>query len=92
MVIFWNCKSPTWSQYYNNIDYVSEPSIDLIEKFKKTIVNYDDLKTHPDYVECDHVKKSKDHMLFILASRVEIIIYPIKKEKILYFVNCDDNQ
>ena len=91
MAVFWNCKSPTWSQYYHNIEYISDPSINLIEKFKKTIITYEDPKTHPDYVECNHVEKSMGYMLFILASRVEIMIKPVREKKILYFVNCEDN-
>lgn len=92
MVNFWNCKSPTWFQYYHNIEYISDPSINLIEEFKKAIITCEDPKTHPDYIECDHVGKNMGHMLFILANRVKIIINPVEEEKILYFINCNDNQ
>lgn len=92
MTVFWKCKTTTWSQYYKQIDYLSDPSVDLIEQFKKDIVNYDDPKSHSDYVPCSHVEKSKGHMLFILGSRVEIMVYPNFDTRILYFINCEDNQ
>jgi len=90
MTVFWKCKTTTWSEYYKNIEYLSEPSVNLIEHFKETIVNYDDLKTHSDYVPCSHVEKSRGHMLFILGSRVEIIVYPNSDTRILYFIHCED--
>lgn len=92
MTTFWTCKTPTWSRYYANIEYLSDPSLDLLNRFKKDIIDFENPMTHPAYVECTHIEESKDHMLFILDSRVEIIIYPVKERKILYFVSCEDNQ
>lgn len=90
MTIFWQRKTPTWSRYYKNIAYISDPSVDLIEKFKVDIVTYEDPSQHTGYVPCIHVEKSKGHMLFILGSRVEVIIKPDKNTGILYFISCDD--
>jgi len=90
MVIFWKCKTPTWSRYYQNIKYISEPSVDLIETFKKEIATYENPSEHSDYVICNHVEQSKGHLLFILGSRVEVIIKSDKDAEILYFISCDD--
>lgn len=88
MPVFWKCKTTTWSQYYKNIEYLSDPSVSLIEQFKQEIVGIEDPKTHKDYVPCNHVERSKGHLLFILGSRVEIIVKPDKGN--LYFIYCDD--
>ena len=90
MTVFWICKTPTWSRYHKDIEYISEPSRDLTDRFKEVIVTYEDPSKHPDYVPCKHVELSKGHMLFILGSRVEIIIKPVKETRILYFISCDD--
>ena len=90
MEIFWNCKTTSNSEYYKKIRYLSEPSIDLIEHFKQEIVTYDEISKHEDYVPCSHVEKSKNHMLFILGSRVEILIRPDCDDKKLYFMDCND--
>ena len=42
MTIFWNCKTTENSDYYKKIEYLNEPSIDLIETFKKQIVTYEE--------------------------------------------------
>lgn len=90
MTVFWIRKTPTWSRYYKNIEYISDPSSDLIDRFKEVIVIYEDPSKHPDHVPCSHVEQSKGHMLFILGSRVEVIIKPDKETRILYFISCDD--
>ncbi len=92
MITNWTCKAPTWSQYYSNIEYVSDPSVDLIETFKKQIVEYEDITTHPAYVLCTHVQESAGHMLFIVDSRMEIMLKPQKERNVLQFVSCQDNQ
>ena len=45
---------------------------------------------HEDYVPCIHVEKSKGHLLFILESRIELLIRPDDKDRKLYFMDCDD--
>ena len=92
MTNFWICKTPTWSQYHSNIEYVSDPSVDLIETFKKQIVMYEDITTHPAYVLCTHVQESAGHVLFIIDGRVEVMLMPQKERKVLQFVSCQDNQ
>ena len=92
MTNFWTCKTPTWSKYYTNIEYLSDPSVDLLDRFKKEIITLENPSTHSAYVECTHVEDSKGHMLFILGSRVEIIINPVKEKEILYFISCEDIQ
>ncbi|MBI1664059.1 MAG: hypothetical protein IS860_11385 [Nitrosopumilus sp.] len=68
-----------------NIEYVSDPSIDLIEKFKKDIVKFKHPSKHPAFVKCTHVQESAGHLLFILDGRVELVINQFKKEK-FYFL------
>ncbi len=75
-----------------NIEYVSDPSIDLIEKFKKDIVKFKHPSKHPAFVKCTHVQESAGHLLFILDGRVELVIKPIQERKILFFIHCQDNQ
>lgn len=90
MTVCWICKTTSNSEYYKKIDYLSEPSIDLIGKFKKDIVHYEDPTKHKAYVVCDHIEKIKGHMLFVLDGRVEVLVRPDKENKKLFFVNCDD--
>lgn len=92
MTNFWTRKTPTWSNYYERIEYLSDPSVDLLDTFKEEIITYENLTTHPAYVKCTHVQESAGHILFILDSRVEIMIKPDEEQKILYFVSCEDNQ
>ncbi len=92
MTRFWTCKTPTWSQYFVNIEYVSDPSVDLLTKFKTDIVEFEHPEKHPAFVECTHVQKSAGHMLFIIDGRVEVVINPMRDRKILFFVHCQDNQ
>jgi hypothetical protein len=91
MTIFWTCKTTSNASYNSKIQYLSEPSIDLIEKFKQEIVTYQDPTQHPDYVPCNHVERSKGHLLFILRGRVEVLIRPDKQAAKLFFMNCEDN-
>ena len=90
MASVWKCKTTRWSDYYTKIEYISDPSIDLIEQFKQKIVDYDEPKNHSDYVPCDNVERRKGHLLFILGSRVEIIIKPNNETHVLYFMSCED--
>jgi hypothetical protein len=66
--------------------------VDLLNRFKENIITYQDPTKHPAYVNCTHVEESAGHMLFILDSRVEIILKPDNEQKILYFISCEDNQ
>lgn len=91
MVIFWSCKTTENSKYYEKIEYLSEPSRDLIDQFKKEIVTYEDPKNHEGYVKCDDVERSKGHLLFVLYGRVEVLIKPDKETHKLFFMNCEDN-
>ena len=50
MTIFWSCKTTENSDYYAKIKYLNEPSINLIDSFKKEIVIYEDPSTHKAYV------------------------------------------
>ena len=38
MATIWKCETVSNSEYYKKIEYLSEPSIDLIDRFKKEIV------------------------------------------------------
>ena len=87
---FWKCKSHPSDRYLKNINSIQEPSIDLIDKFKIDIIDYREPKNHEGYVKCDNVERSKNGLLFILGSRVEVIIKPDFKTMILWFVNCDE--
>jgi len=42
-----------------------------------------------DYVQCDNVERSNGCLLFILDSRVEVIIRPDLST--IFFVSCEDN-
>ena len=88
---FWIRKTPTWSRYYQKIEYISDPSIDLIERCKIEIITYENPKECKDYVPCDNVERSQGHLLFILGDRVEVIVKPHKDTRILYFIDCNDN-
>ncbi|MGI0101082.1 MAG: hypothetical protein ACREA7_00625 [Nitrosotalea sp.] len=90
MTVFWIRKTTTWSDYFQNIEYLSDPSVDLIDHFKEEIVTFEDLTKHEDYVQCNHVELSKGHLLFILGDRVEVIVKPDKESGILYFISCVD--
>lgn len=91
MTIFWNCKTTENSAYYKKIEYLNEPSIDLIETFKKQIVTYEDISKHVAYITCHHMERSKGHMLFILDSRVEVMVRPAPETKKLFFTDCNEN-
>jgi hypothetical protein len=91
MDIFWSCKTTEKSKYYEKIKYLSEPSVDLIEQFKKEIVTFKDPKKHEGYVKCDDVERSKGHLLFVLYGRVEVLIRPDKAANKLFFMDCADN-
>ena len=91
MVVFWNCKTTENSKYHEKIEYLSEPSIDLIAQFKKEIVTFEDPKKHESYVKCDDVERSKGHLLFVLYGRVEVLIRPDKEMHKLFFMDCADN-
>jgi len=92
MTIFWACKTPTWSKYYARVEYLSDPSVDLLERFKEDIITYKNPIEHPAYVKCTNVQESEGHILFMLDSRVEIMVKPDEEEQILYFISCEDNQ
>lgn len=92
MTVFWSCKTTENAQYYKKIEYVSDPSVDLIDRFKEEIITYENPMEHRAYVPCTHVEESKGHMLFILDSRVEILIKPDRDAKKLFFMDCQDNQ
>lgn len=87
---FWKCKSHKDDRYLKNILSIQDPSIDLIERFKTEIIEYTHPKNHEDYVKCDDVEKSKGVLLFILKSRVELMIKPDYDTSIIWFVNCDE--
>ena len=86
---FWNCKTTRNSQYCKRFDYLSDPSIDLIERFKKEIVRYADPSEHNDHVPCPP-ERTKGHMLFVLGSRVEILIKLDRENHSLLFMHCED--
>ena len=86
---FWDCKTTSNSQYYKRIDYLSDPSTDLIERFKEEIVSYADPSKHNDYVPCPP-EITKGHMLFVLGSRVEILIKLDRENHGLLFMDCAD--
>lgn len=90
MAIFWKCKTTSNSEYYKKIDYVSDPSLDLIEGFKKKIAAYRDPARHENYVPGKHAERQKNHLLFILGNRVEILVRPDYEDRKLYFVDCND--
>lgn len=92
MTIFWRCFTTANSNYNKNIEYISEPSKDLIDKFKEEIVCFENPKDHIEYIPCNQVERSQGNILFILFSRVEIIIKPHKETHELEFVHCQDNQ
>lgn len=91
MTIFWTTKTLTNSTFDQQFEYISDPSIDLIKIFRNEIIDYPNPKTHDDYVKCDNVERSNGCLLFILKSRVEIIIRPDENSKSIYFVSCEDN-
>ena len=91
MTIFWSTKTLTISIFDLQFEYISDPSIDLIKKFRNEIINYKNPIDHPDYVKCDNVERSNGSLLFILSGRVEIIIRPDVISKSIYFVSCEDN-
>jgi len=90
MTIFWKLKTPTWAPYRDNLEYLPEPSVDLIDHFKLQIVEIEEPSECEDYVPCTHVEKSQGHMLFILGSRVEVVVMPDFEKRIIYFINCQD--
>jgi len=91
MAVFWNCKTTENSDYNAKIEYLSEPSADLIDKFKKEIITYKDPSLHEAYIQCDHMERSKGHMLFVLHGRVEVMIRPESATKKLFFTDCNEN-
>lgn len=86
----WKCKTHEDDRYLKNINSIQEPSINLIERFKIEIVDYAEPKNHEDYIKCDDVERSKGLLLFILKSRVEVMIKPDYETHIIWFVNCDE--
>ncbi len=92
MSVFWKCITAENLRYPQNIQYLSDPSIDLIDKFKNDIIYFEDPKKHSAYVPCTHVEKSQGNILFVLFSRVELILKPDEETHELYFVSCEDNQ
>ena len=92
MTKYWTCVTTDQSEYYEQLPYLSDPSIDLIEQFKKDIVTIPNPTDYDAYVSCSHIEKSHGHLLFILHSRVELIIMPVLETKELYFMTCWDNQ
>ena len=70
--------------------YLSEPSIDLINRFKKDIVDYECPSNHEGYTKCNHGERSKGYLLFILRGRVEILIKPDVETHELVFMDCED--
>lgn len=92
MTVFWRCFTSTNSNYNKNIEYISEPSKDLIDKFKEEIIYFENPKEHGGYIPCNQVERSQGNILFILFSRVEVIIKPHKDRGELEFVYCQDNQ
>ena len=90
MATIWKCETVSNSEYYKKIEDLSEPSIDLIDRFKKEIVTLADPLQHDGYVQCDHAEKSKGCLLFVLRGRVELLIRPDSNNHKLYFVDCDD--
>ena len=89
-MVFWKCKSHEDDRYLDKFEYIQEPSADLIETFKIEIIQYQEPKNHESYVQCDDVERSKGLLLFILKSRVEIMIRPDYDTGIIWFVNCDE--
>lgn len=91
MPIFWTTHLLLNTTFEQQFEYISDPSIDLIKAFRNEIIQCVDPKTHRDYVQCDNVERSNGCLLFILKSRVEIIIKPNYDIKSIYFVSCEDN-
>lgn len=91
MGIIWKCVTTANSRFNEQMEYLSEPSIDLIERFKKDIVNYEKPEEHRAYQYCDRLGKNKGLMLFVLDGRVEVIIKQDKENQELIFTNCADN-
>ena len=90
MTVFWSCETTENSKYQEKIQYLSEPSIDLIDSFKGIIVNYEYPSIHSAFVHCNHVDKSQGYLLFILSSRVEILIKIDNPTTTLLFMDCDE--
>ena len=89
-MIFWKCVTTSNTNFNKKLAYLSDPSLDPIEHFKERIVTYDVPTNREDYVQCDHIEKSKNYLLFILGSRVEVLIKPDYTSKELYFMDCND--
>ena len=77
-------------KYLKKMEYLSDPSIDLINRFKEDIVCYECPSSHSEYVPCNHGEKSKGYMLFVLRGRVEVLIKPDLETRELLFMDCDD--
>jgi len=89
-LLFWKCTAFENSKFIKNQDLLDEVSLNLIEHFKKEIVNVKNPTTYGGYVNCTHVEKSRGNILIVLDSRVEIIIHPIVEVGKIYFVSCDE--
>ena len=88
---YWRCIVPENSKFKAKIAYLSDPSVDLIKHFARSIRDYKDPSDHNEYVKCEHIERSHGYMLFILSSRVEILIKPDRENHTLFFVDCEDN-
>ena len=89
MTKIWRTIIPTDSDWDDKFEYISDPSRDIILRFKDEISTYEDLTSHSAYADCDHPHKSKGHLLFIF-DRCEVFVKPDEKEKKLYFIECHD--
>ena len=90
MTVFWRCKTTANSEYCKKIEYVSDPSADLIGRFKDEIVSYYDPSKHKDCVPCEDAEKARGHLLFMLGNKAEVLIRPDHKGGRLCFMDYDD--
>ncbi|MCY4490755.1 MAG: hypothetical protein OXC46_04735 [Thaumarchaeota archaeon] len=90
MATFWACRTTVNSEFNQKLDYISDPALDYIERFKEEIVKYSDPSRHKDFVPCGHEDRAMGHLLFILGNSVEVLIKPDAGNRKLYFVDCND--